>query len=132
MRYFQKIYPSQLLILTNGRGFKFEATADPTIGVHATENTQLLGEFEKAIAMQVGGLKEISAAEYETLKKKAAPPNFNEAFSPSKLAKAKESADRAAAERAVRTVAPAPVQRVVRKPVPQGGQTSFRPGTVNR
>jgi hypothetical protein len=132
MRYFQKIYPNQPLILTNGNAFRrFEVTQDPQIGVYATENPKLLGEFEQAMSAQIGGVKEITQAEYEALKKKAAPKNLNEAFSPSKLAKLKADADRAGAERAARTVAPAPVTRVVRKPTIQNGG-SFRPGTVDR
>lgn len=133
MRYFKKIYPRQPHILSNGRGFTFPALQSG-VGAHATENPVLIKEFETAIAAKVGGIEEITAQEYEDLKKKAPPRNHNEALSPTKLAQIKIAADRAAAERAARPTQLTPVSRSFKTPAGSGrlNSNSYRPGTVDR
>lgn len=133
MRYFQKFYPRQPLILSNGKGFKFPIT-ESGLGLLATENPVLLAEFTKAIELKVGGVEEITEAQFNDLKKKAKPQEFKEGFSPTRLVQAKREAEdqaRAAARAAERKIEP--VSRGFKRPenrMSSGG--AFRPGTIDR
>lgn len=138
MRYFQKHYPSQMFLLSNGRGFRFPTLANG-LGAHATESRILLSEFDAAIAAGIGGIKEISAIEYEALKKKEAPRSLNEAISPRRVIELKIAADQAAAA-AVAKGKPLtnPIYRSIKKPEAAAGAggrltgNSYRPGSVKR
>jgi hypothetical protein len=132
MRYFKKIYPQHKVVLSNGRGFTFP-TMPSGEGAHATDNPELLKQFDFLISKKVGGITEISRAEFEALKKKAPPPNHNEALSPSKVAEIALAKRRAAAERAARPVQLTPTKREVNNPGPLGRNSkAYQPTTVNR
>jgi len=135
MRYFQKIYPSQPLVLSNGKGFLFPVLANG-MGAHETENPKLLKEFDLAISRHIGGVTEITAAEFDALKKKAPLKNWNEGISPSRLAHLRVAADRAAADAAVAnsTKQLTPLKRSLLKPTSEGrlNTTSYKPGTAQR
>jgi hypothetical protein len=135
MRYFKKIYPQQKLILSNGKGFTFTEVREG-FGVLATENPVLLKEFDLAIAAKKGGIIEITATEFEDLKKKqpGRGPNHNEAIQPSKAAAARAAARRNA-EPAEGGESPL-IQRSFKTPDPARrldvGNKRYRPGTVDR
>lgn len=133
MRYFKQIYPQQKVVLSNGKGFRFQATPDPQWGVYSTETPALLKEFSLLIEKKVGGITEISQAEFDALKKKAPPKNHSEALSPSKVAEIALAKRRASAERAARPVQLTPAKRQVNNPGPLGRNSkAYQPGVVNR
>lgn len=131
MRYFKKVYPSQPYILSSGKSFTFPSLPSG-LGAHATENPVLIAEFELGIKKQIGGISEISAEEFDALKKKAPLKNLNEAISPSKVAQLKVEADRAAAERAARPTQLTPISRSFKAPNTRLNTPQFRPGIVDR
>lgn len=136
MRFFKKIYPLQPLILSNGKGFKFPIT-ESGYGLFATEDQKYIAEFKTAEAQRVGGVEEISAKEFEDLKKKAKPQQFKEEISPTRLLQAKVQADeqaRAAGRAAERKIEP--VSRDFHRPQNRinsiGSGGGFKPGTIDR
>lgn len=132
MRYFKKVYPGQPYILSSGKSFTFPSLPCG-LGAHATENPVLIAEFETGIKKEIGGIVEISAEEFEELKKKAPPQSLNEAVSPSRVAQLKVEADRAAAVRAARPTQLTPISRSFKQPDSTRLNTNqFRPGTIDR
>lgn len=77
MNYYRKELFSNPLRLPNGFTIQFTEVADD-MGVLATEDGYLISELRNAIQRRVGGVNEISASEYEDLKKnppdKPSPP----------------------------------------------------------
>lgn len=139
MRYYSKRYPSQLFIRSNGKGFRFEATAgNKDIGLHATEDQALIKDFEIGIVKKIGGVAEITKQEYEELKKKEPSNKKSEALSPFKLALYKRAHDQGAADRAEakrRQLTPVIESKTFDRA--QGsklnsGAGAYRPGTVKR
>ena len=68
MRYFKKLDPKQGILLSNGSWQKFGAAGK--WGIMATEDVGLINEFMAAIKGERGGIIEIDATEYDSLKKK--------------------------------------------------------------
>lgn len=133
MRYFKKFYPKQKLVLSNGRGITFDATSVPNIGLHSTTNEFHISEFKKAESENIGGVSEITATEFEDIKKKLPPPNRNKSMSAKTFAEARLAGRRAAAERAGKGAQLTPNPRMVNNPGSLNtNRTGYRPGTVDR
>lgn len=88
MRYFAKSVPKTPLWLSDNRRLVFE-TIDREMGYFATEDPFMVSEMDKFIRESRGGVREITATDYETfLKKKGIskplpPPSEQpESFSP--------------------------------------------------
>lgn len=89
LRYFKK-YDTRVPVMT-GQGFAipFEAITDEKgqlfeYGVLATSDGYVIGELESFIRQQVGGVQEVSAQEFEAIKKKERLkllPSWREVFS---------------------------------------------------
>lgn len=133
MRYFQKFYPQQPLILANGKGFTFP-TLQSGIGALATDNPRLLSEFDLNISKNIGGISEITASQFEELKKKARPSNRSEAFSASKLLQLKLAAEKIAVERAAKQAQPLKaISRTLHSnTVGRLNGSGYKPGSVAR
>lgn len=73
MRFFKKPDHRQKLLLSNGSWQPFQNAGE--WGVLATEDNYVINEFAAAQRQQRGGIEEISAEEFQMLKKKAS--SFN-------------------------------------------------------
>lgn len=138
--YFQKTDPEQKILLSSGKMFSFLPRKDsiaevlrgpnPSIGLVVTENEWLQGELRKCVQRNVGGIIELTAAEFEEAKKKLnAPPsknNWREELSASQFTGASRAANRVAVS------APQRGDDVAVKPSGRPQKLDFKPGTTNR
>lgn len=69
MRYFKKLRINVPFQLSNGTLFRFPQV-DHDVGILATTDPFLLGEFDQAIRRQIGAVMEITEAEYNELVQK--------------------------------------------------------------
>lgn len=69
MKFYKKELISNRLALPNGRSVAFEQVGNSETGILATEDAGLIGELDKAVAGQRGGVTVISAEQYQELKK---------------------------------------------------------------
>jgi hypothetical protein len=82
VRFFkQSGHPAPLYIFNGTSRVSFE-TIDNSCSYKAVENPDVIAELEKAIRTQVGGIVEVTAAEYEDFQKKKKvtklPPSLKE------------------------------------------------------
>lgn len=151
IRYFKKIYPQNPVTLSNGTGFTFPATASGIglLAVDTAKRPDLIRDFDVLIAKQVGGISEITQAEYEDEKKKTPSPQQPagpEVFSRrqvNQMRLAAEDAARADKEKVKRQLTPV-ISRSFKRPGmkfagatanPEPGGTQpgqWRPGTSDR
>lgn len=68
-RFFSKWNPRQTIFLSNGMSVKF-TPVDHDNGVLATNNEQIIREFETMMQQHRGGITEITAEAYQEAKKK--------------------------------------------------------------
>lgn len=140
MRYFRKYEPRQNLMMSNGAWLRFPETGGEhdQWGLLATQDGGIIREIELAQQNQKGGIEEITAADYEALKKKERKPkrwpHSNEAISPRTYLKLREqwagiSAGRAAEVDVLTRDPKDPKFKRISRPEPV---STFRPASVKR
>jgi hypothetical protein len=80
MRFFKKFEPRQQLLLSSGQWFSFQPAGDH--GIVATDDAELVRQFQIAMQAQRGGISEITEAEYQDLKKN---PKLSQRNGPEKI-----------------------------------------------
>ena len=70
MRYFQKDVPTRGLLMPNGKRLEFEFYDPNQPGFLKTEDQYVISQIENAVRNRVGGVHEVTEAEYAVFLKK--------------------------------------------------------------
>ncbi len=135
MKYFIKYSPQQAFLDSKGRSIRFPEIAAGYGGME-TDNESLIAEFRLAISKSKGGLQEVTAQEFEAIKKKTTSPASSPNSSPfASLKDLKRAGDRlphAAAGRKDGSIIVPGVGGAVEIPVAKAKISNFKPGSVRR
>lgn len=124
IRYFKKILPQNKVELSSGKHFLFPAYPSGLglLAVDSEKRPDLVRAFDLLISKQRAGIAEITAAEFESEKKKGpAKQPAIESFSVTQVAQIRRTADRVNAELADK-------ERVRRQITPVISRSFKRPG----